>query len=101
MPPLPAPLEGTKFQLNASGIAGFFGGEEAVSAMSTVHIYKGRRWLGWYNSPGSYNVAKRYGRLARAPIWAALFPGFYVDPVTLFGMSGTTGPQFVATHSGN
>ena len=100
MAPLTAPLEGTKFQLNASGVAGFFGGEEAVSAMSTVHIYQGRKWLGWYNSPGSYDIAKRYGRLARARIWGALFPGVYVNPVVLFGMSGTKGPEFVATQSG-
>jgi len=100
MPPLKAPLEGTIFKLDSSGVAGFFGGDEAVSAMATVHIYEGRKWLGWYNSPGSYTVAKRYGRLARARLWNALFPGVHVDPATLFGLSGGTGPEFVATYSG-
>lgn len=100
MPPLNTPLQGSKFQLNSSAVAGFFGGEEAVSAMATVHVYEGRRWLGWYNSPGSYVIAKRYGRLARARLWDALFPGVYLDPATLFGLSGSSGPEFVATHSG-
>jgi hypothetical protein len=100
MPPLKVPLEGKRFQLDSSGVAGFFGGDEAISAMATVHVYEGRKWLGWYNSPGSYTVAKRYGRLARSRFWSALFPGIHVDPVTLFGLSGCSGPQFTATHSG-
>ncbi|KAI5993524.1 hypothetical protein EDD15DRAFT_2265805 [Pisolithus albus] len=28
--------------------------------MATVHVYEHRKWLGWYNSPGSYTVASRY-----------------------------------------
>jgi hypothetical protein len=100
MPPITAPLEGSRFQLNASGVAGFFGGKEAVSAMATVHVYEGRKWFGWYNSPGSYIVAKKYGRLAHARLWTALFPGVSTDPATLFGMKGKSGPEFVAVQSG-
>jgi hypothetical protein len=101
MPPITAPLEGTRFQLNAAGVAGFFGGKEAVSAMATVHLYEERKRFGWYNSPGSYIVAKKYGRLARARLWTALFPGIYVDPATLFGLKGRVGPEFVAVYSGS
>ncbi|KAG1735435.1 hypothetical protein EDB19DRAFT_1724415 [Suillus lakei] len=39
------PLSDSKFTLDASGVAGFFGGDEAVSAMATVHVYQGRN--GW------------------------------------------------------
>ncbi|KIM57350.1 hypothetical protein SCLCIDRAFT_10503 [Scleroderma citrinum Foug A] len=60
-----APFRHSNFSLDTSGVAGVFGGEEAISAMATVHVYEHRKWLGWYNSPGSYEIAQRYGRLAR------------------------------------
>ncbi|EIW56623.1 uncharacterized protein TRAVEDRAFT_95883, partial [Trametes versicolor FP-101664 SS1] len=63
------------FDLDISGVAGFFGADVAISAMATVHVYAGRRWLGWYNQPGSYEVARRYGQLARSYFWDALYPG--------------------------
>ncbi|EGO20228.1 hypothetical protein SERLADRAFT_400382 [Serpula lacrymans var. lacrymans S7.9] len=72
MPPIP--LQHSDFTLDASGVAGFFGGDEAISAMATVHMYESRKWLGWYNSPGSYTVAKRYGQLANSRFWDGLFP---------------------------
>jgi hypothetical protein len=34
------------FNLDVGGFAGFFGGDEAVSAMETVHLYRARRWTG-------------------------------------------------------
>jgi hypothetical protein len=95
-----APLQKKNFTLDSSGVAGFFGGDEAISAMGTVHIYEGRKWLGWYNSPGSYVVGKKYGQLARSRFWDALFPGSTVDPANLFGLDGTNGPAYIATHSG-
>ncbi|KAH7922535.1 hypothetical protein BV22DRAFT_1017093, partial [Leucogyrophana mollusca] len=73
-------LNKSSFNLDASGIAGFFGGSEAISAMTTVHLYRGRRWWGWYNSPGSYTVAKHFGQLASSRLWDALFPGPNVEP---------------------
>jgi hypothetical protein len=88
------------FQLNSSGIAGFFGGEEAVSAMRTVNLYHGRRWMGWYNSPGSYTIAKRYGQLANSRIWDGFFPGPDTDAATLFSFAGLLGPEFFAIKSG-
>jgi hypothetical protein len=93
-------LTKSSFQLDASGVAGFFGGDEAIYAMATVHVYEGRKWLGWYNSPGSYTVAKKYGQLAHSGIWDGLFPGVSVDPAELFEMEGNSGPEYWAVHSG-
>ncbi|KAF9467192.1 hypothetical protein BDZ94DRAFT_1233356 [Collybia nuda] len=98
MPPIP--LSNTKFNLNSSGVAGFFGGEEAVSAMGTVHFYRGQKWLGWYNSPGSYHVAKQYGKLANNRFWDGLFPGKDVDPAEFFELNGQKGPEFISWGSG-
>ncbi|KAI6040361.1 hypothetical protein EDC04DRAFT_2879232 [Pisolithus marmoratus] len=103
MPVIPqatAALAHPNFRLDTSGVAGVFGGEEAVSAMATVHVYEHRKWLGWYNSPGSYVIAKRYGRLARSKFFDGLFPGVHTDPATLFELDGWPGPKFVAAHSG-
>ncbi|KAI6042790.1 hypothetical protein EDC04DRAFT_2563606 [Pisolithus marmoratus] len=97
---LTAPLGGADFRLDTSGVAGVFGGEEAVSAMATVHVYEHRKLLGWYNSPGSYVIAKRYGRLARSKFFDGLFPGVHTDPATLFELDGWPGPKFRAAHSG-
>ncbi|KAI6152514.1 hypothetical protein BKA82DRAFT_4111821 [Pisolithus tinctorius] len=95
-----APLGKSRFSLDTSGVAGVFGGEEAVSAMATVHVYEHRKWLGWYNSPGSYEIAQRYGRLARSKFFDGLFPGVHADPATLFELDGWVGPKFRAAHSG-
>jgi hypothetical protein len=100
MPVLDDPLQDTKFTLDASGVAGFFGGEEAISAMATVHLFKGRKWLGWYNSPGSYTIAKQFGRLATLRFWDGLFPGPNETPAISFGLEGRTGPKYVASLSG-
>ncbi|KAG9317833.1 hypothetical protein JVU11DRAFT_2059 [Chiua virens] len=100
MPVLARPLKGSKFTLDASGVAGFFGGEEAISAMSTVHLFKGREWLGWYNSPGSYTVAKRFGQIACSRFWDGLFPGPNETPAISFGLDGRSGPKYVASLSG-
>ncbi|KAG6906203.1 hypothetical protein DXG01_015242 [Tephrocybe rancida] len=68
--------------------------------MSSVHLVQGRRWLGWYNSPGSYYVAKKYGVLARSKIWDGLYPGIGVDPTTMLELDGNIGPRYVGAHSG-
>jgi hypothetical protein len=94
------PLRNANFHLDTSGVAGFFGGEEAISAMATVKSFEGGRWLGWYNSPGSFVVAKRYGQLANSRFWEALYPGGKGDPATLFELEGEGGPEFMAAHSG-
>ncbi|KAG2129014.1 hypothetical protein DEU56DRAFT_503193 [Suillus clintonianus] len=94
------PISGSSFTLDAAGVAGFFGGDETLSAMATVHLYRGRRWLGWYNSPGSYTVAKRYGQLANSRLWDGLFPGPNPEPAEAFGLDGKPGPRYVASLSG-
>ncbi|TFK35986.1 hypothetical protein BDQ12DRAFT_610691 [Crucibulum laeve] len=95
-----APLQSASFTLDTSGVAGFFGGDEAISAMVAVHFVQGRKWLGWYNSPGSYTIAKKFGQLAQSRFWDGLFPGISGDPDTLFGFNGQAGPEFTASHSG-
>ncbi|KAG1896498.1 uncharacterized protein F5891DRAFT_228083 [Suillus fuscotomentosus] len=101
MPPLLGPIaDSQKFSLDASGVAGFFGGEEAITAMATVHLYRGRRWLGWYNSPGSYTIAKEFGRISKSRFWSGLFPGSNHDPAIAFKLDVKTGPKYVASRSG-
>ncbi|TFK93187.1 hypothetical protein K466DRAFT_594653 [Polyporus arcularius HHB13444] len=103
MPVIPTdhiPLHDSGINLDISGVAGFFGGDVAVSAMGTVSLYKGRKWFGWYNSPGSYEIAKRYGRLAQHRFWCGLYPGVTDNPAVLFGLDGKVGPQYRAVHSG-
>ncbi|KAI9573747.1 hypothetical protein HD554DRAFT_2012748 [Boletus coccyginus] len=94
------PFAKSNYSLDTSGVAGVFGGNEAVSAMATVNIYENRRWLGWYNSPGSYETAKRYGLLPKSRFFHALFPGVPTSPAELFELDGLKGPKFIAAHSG-
>ncbi|KAI0741031.1 hypothetical protein C8Q76DRAFT_209631 [Earliella scabrosa] len=89
-----------KYSLPISGVAGFFGGEVAIAAMSTVHIYRGRKWLGWYNSPGSHEIAQRYGVVANWRLWDGLYPGVNDDPSKLFGLEGKSGPSYRGVTSG-
>ncbi|KAG1782925.1 hypothetical protein EV702DRAFT_232736 [Suillus placidus] len=95
-----SPVDKASFTLDTSGVMGFFGGEEALSAMSTVHLYQGRRWLGWYNSPGSYTVAKKFGQLANSRFWDGVFPGPNPTPEEMFGLDGKDGPRFIGVFSG-
>lgn len=95
-----SPLDNVSFTLDISGVMGFFGGEEALSAMSTVHLYQGRRWFGWYNSPGSYVVAKKFGQLAKSRFWDGIFPGPNPTPEEMFGLDGKEGPRFIGVFSG-
>ncbi|KAH7881899.1 hypothetical protein F5I97DRAFT_1817993 [Phlebopus sp. FC_14] len=100
MPALDRPLANSNFTLDASGVAGFFGGEEVIAAIVAIHFFKGQRWLGWYNLPGSYTIARRFGQLANSPFWDRLFPGPYEQPESSFGLDGKPGPKFVASLSG-
>ena len=93
-------IDKDKFSLDSSGIAGFFGGEESFAAMNTVHLIPGRRWLGWYNSPGSYFVAKKYGMLPESTIWDGLFPGPTVTPTNLVELDAKAGLRYTGVHSG-
>ncbi|KAI0752063.1 hypothetical protein C8Q74DRAFT_1459850 [Fomes fomentarius] len=88
------------YGINTGGVAGFFGGDVAVAAMGTIHIYRGRKWFGWYNSPGSYEIAKSYGILCKSRLWDGLYPGVNVDPAVLFHLDGKSGPSYHGMHSG-
>ncbi|KIK92547.1 hypothetical protein PAXRUDRAFT_51495, partial [Paxillus rubicundulus Ve08.2h10] len=102
MPSLDRPLASAKFTLDVSGIAGFFGSQEAIAAITTIHLFKGKRWLGWYNMPGSYSIARTIGQLANSGVWDRLFPK--PDGVALtassFGLDGKAGPKYLAPMSG-
>ncbi|KAF9479703.1 hypothetical protein BDN70DRAFT_878452 [Pholiota conissans] len=95
-----AGLDRSKFTLDVSGIAGVLGGEESFAAMSSVHLMRGRRWLGLYNSPGSYYVAKKYGTLAQFPLWKGLFPGPPVEPAAMLELDSKSGPRYMGVESG-
>ncbi|KAI6146178.1 hypothetical protein BKA82DRAFT_165022 [Pisolithus tinctorius] len=97
------PLENTKFVLNGTGVAGLFGGEEAVASIASVHVFAGRRWLGWYNSPGSYIMGMRFSRLASSAIVSLPQDNreqVQTDLGSLFEYNGQKGPKFRAVHSG-
>ncbi|KAF8550585.1 hypothetical protein OG21DRAFT_1513860 [Imleria badia] len=85
-----------------SGVAGLLGGNDAVSAMAAVHVYGNRRWLGWYNSPGSLQIAKRFSSFAKSvSLSQTRFSDIvHADPTALFGMVDCKGPKFRAAHSG-
>ncbi|KAG6329324.1 hypothetical protein ID866_9765 [Astraeus odoratus] len=95
-----APLNNAGFSLDTSGMASFFGGDVAVSAMTTLHLDPTRRWLGWYNSPGTYEVARRYGRVAKSRFLEGLFPGMPTDLVTLLGLGGIRGGKYISAYNG-
>ncbi|KAF8547139.1 hypothetical protein OG21DRAFT_960110 [Imleria badia] len=91
----------SKFTLDLSGVASFFGGEEAISAIATVHLYEGRRWLGWYNCPGTFSFAGRFARMANPRVWDGLFSPRSPPPILLgLGLDGKTGPNYIAALSG-
>ncbi|KAJ8585758.1 hypothetical protein M405DRAFT_824370 [Rhizopogon salebrosus TDB-379] len=95
-----APLSDSNFTLDASGVAGFVGGDEAVSAMA-VHVYQGKKLFGWYNSPGSYSAGKRYGQLAKSRFWDGFLSDVNTDPAALFELDGRKGPKFKGIESGS
>ncbi|KAG1735712.1 uncharacterized protein EDB91DRAFT_1250338 [Suillus paluster] len=70
MPTLNVP---THFNLDTSGVAGFFGGDEAISAMAT---------------------------LANSRFWDGLFPGPNLTPAEAFGLDGKPGPRYWGVFSG-
>ena len=97
----PLSKSASSFTLNTLGVAGFFGGDSAVNGMATANLVPLRRWVGWYNTPGSYEIAKKFGPLAKWKVCAGLFPGGEHDPARLFGIHGKEGPTFIAVHSGS
>ena len=95
------------FSLDMSGVlAGFLGGDVAVSAIATVHVYGNWRWLGWYNTPGSFQIAKRFRSFARPAMSRGNISldshsqTVHTDPTALFELDNCKGPKFRAAHSG-
>lgn len=90
-----------RYSLDVSGVAGLFGSELVIAAMSSIPFCTTRRWLGWHNTPGSYDVARRYGVLARASVWDGLFPGENVEPSEVFqGIIHKNGPACYGVRPG-
>ena len=109
IPPLPLD-KSPRFSLDMSGVIALIGGDDAVSAMATVHIYGDSRWLGWYNSPGSFQIAKRLRSFARSASFGSIFGGslspkflsnsVHMDPTALLELDSCKGPKFQAAYSG-
>lgn len=98
--PKPPFEDETRFKFDTGGLAGLFGGSQAVSAFAQVHGVQYRRYLGWYNSPGGIEVARKYGQLANSKLFDGIFPGPDLEPAELFELSGLQGPEYIAAHSG-
>lgn len=96
---LPPPLSHAAIKLDSFALSGFFGGGHSVVGMASLQLIPGHRWCGWYNTPGSIEMAKRYSPLAHLTVSDALFPEGQTDPTRLFKLDVKKGPQFVAAHS--
>ncbi|KAI5992775.1 hypothetical protein EDD15DRAFT_2441953 [Pisolithus albus] len=107
------PLANSDFVLNCAAVAGLLGGEDATSTVALTQIYDKRRWLGWYNSPGSYVMGKHFRRLARSAKVDVVFESdseasaasgsrmVHIDPSVLFTHEGWSGgPAFEGIYSG-
>ncbi|KIM55382.1 hypothetical protein SCLCIDRAFT_1221220 [Scleroderma citrinum Foug A] len=94
------PLTKGSFSLDTSGMASFFGGDAAVAAMTTLHLNPTRRWLGWYNSPGTYEVARRYSKFCKSRLLEGLFPGVPTDLAALLGMANMKGAKYIGAQNG-
>ncbi|KAG9317849.1 hypothetical protein JVU11DRAFT_2075 [Chiua virens] len=100
----------SRFSLDNAGVLGLIGGNDAMSAMATVHVYGNRRWLGWYNNPGSFQIAKRLRAFAPSASLCGVFNScvslshsagsIHTDPTALFELDRCKGPKFRAAHSG-
>lgn len=88
------------YKLDLSGVVGLLGGNYAVDALETIHLYRGRRWAGWYNYPGAMTVAQRFGQMADSPFWDSLFPGPNHPPAVTFKFAGKPGPEYKGSFSG-
>ena len=90
----------SNFSLNTSGMASFFGGNVAVAAMTTLHLNPARRWLGWYNCPGTYEVARHYSKFCDSRLLQGLFPGAPTDLTTLLVIDNMKGGKYIGARNG-
>ncbi|KAF9223208.1 hypothetical protein BS17DRAFT_782561 [Gyrodon lividus] len=88
------------YKLDLSGVVGLFGGNSAVTALQTIHLYKGRRWAGWYNYSGTTTVARTFGQIAKSRFWDSVFPGPNESATMTFGLAGKQGPRYSGAFSG-
>ncbi|KAI5985744.1 hypothetical protein EDD15DRAFT_1621722 [Pisolithus albus] len=108
------PLANSDFVLNSTAVAGLLGGEDATSTVALTQIYDKRKWLGWYNSPGSYVMGKHFRRLARSAKVDVVYKSdlaagtssgsemVHIDPGVLFEHEGWSGgPAFKGIYSGS
>lgn len=104
---------GVSFFLESTAVVGLLGGDEASSAVALTQTYARRKWLGWYNSPGSYVTGERFRSLASSAKPNVVFDGdsesgalsrrefVYADPSALFDHEGWfRGPIFNGIYSG-
>lgn len=98
--PLQVPLANVNFSLDPTQIAGFLGADAALAAMMLPHIHGQRKWWGWYNCPGSYYLAKRYGQLARLKFWSPSYQSSAVPQDLADELTGVMGPTYTAARSG-
>lgn len=107
-----APFANSSFILQSTSVAGLLGGDEATSTVALLQVSDKRRWLGWYNSPGSYVMGRRFRRLAHSATLAVvsgpdgdLESGtkmVHIDPSLLFVHDGwSKGPVFKGAYSGS
>ncbi|KAI6095442.1 hypothetical protein EDD16DRAFT_37178 [Pisolithus croceorrhizus] len=106
------PLANSSFVLQSTSVAGLLGGEEATSTVALPQVCDRRRWLGWYNSPGSYVMGRRFRRLAHSATVDVVFDPdgdheagaevVHIDPSLLFEHDGwSKGPVFKGAYSGS
>ncbi|KAH0838883.1 hypothetical protein J3R83DRAFT_7310 [Lanmaoa asiatica] len=96
-PLLGRPLVDVQFALNALEFVGLIGGIEVISVMAMIPLYRGRRWLGWYNTPGSLDIARHLGDFASS---FRTRPYKTLSPTALLGLDCQMGPTFLAAFSG-
>ncbi|KAI5992769.1 hypothetical protein EDD15DRAFT_2269884 [Pisolithus albus] len=106
------PLAKSSFILQSTSVAGLLGGEEATSTVALLQVSDKRRWLGWYNSPGSYVMGTRFLRLAHSATPEVVSGSdcdpesgtemVHIDPSLLFAHDGwSKGPAFTGAYSGS
>ncbi|KAG2035566.1 hypothetical protein BDR03DRAFT_1061805 [Suillus americanus] len=89
-------LSWSHFNLDVtSGIAIFFGGQAAVSALALQPLY-GCIWHGWYNAPGCHAIV---WELVRTLLQGSI--SSYSERLSLsLGLDGKKGPKYIASRSG-
>ncbi|KAI0637290.1 hypothetical protein C8Q77DRAFT_560230 [Trametes polyzona] len=87
--------------LLTAAFSGFVGGDAAASAHAATYLYGRRNVPSLYNTPGSFEVARRLAVVVRSQFWDGLHSGTSADPNALTQTTPpAVGPKFVASISG-